>query len=110
MELEGAQIKRVRRCAGQPFHADDRASVSVGQRDEAAIDRFELWTSERIAPEEGYGASAAFALGAAFFRAGAARGAQPLEQRAMGVDIIYDDGLPVDLEHRRRHVDSATSP
>ncbi len=85
-------------AGGDALDADNRLAVGGSQRDQAAVDRFETNAAARVGADHGDRARAALALGAAFLAAGAARRAQPLQQRGVGVAIVDLDALPVEHE------------
>src|SRR5262245_5247302 len=85
------------------LHADDAAAVHFWKRHQAAVYGLEARAPVLITAQERHGTRATFTLRAALFAAGATRCTQPLEQRAMWVDIVYAHGLAIELEHRRCH-------
>src|SRR4051812_25026507 len=82
---------------------DNRATMYPRQGDETAVHRLVAWAPLLVTAEKRHGARAAFSLGAALLAAGATRRAQPFEQRAMWVDIVYAHALAIELEHCRCH-------
>jgi hypothetical protein len=80
--------------------------MCVRERHETAVDGLVARPAELVAAEESDGTGAALAFSAALLRARAPRRAQPFEQRAMRVDIVYDDGLPIELEHHTAECDT----
>ena len=109
--LDHRLLHRMQRPVGPRQMLDShhmRAVQRAGKAD-AGIDRFidQLVATQ---PSDQHRARPAIPLRAALFAAGPPRAPQPFEQRAMWVNIVYDDGLPIELEHDRGHMPAEYTP
>ena len=89
---------------GDALDGDQGFAGGGCQRDQAAVDRLEMNPAACVGADHGDRARAALALGAAFLAAGAARRAQPLQQRDVGVAVVDLRGLAVEHEPDRHRV------